>query len=105
MSPQKVNCVRFNEEATVIVSGEEPWGLEPRLHPKPHLHLNPRLHLNPVFARFCPFLPVFPVPGSDDGSVCCWDGRSRRADALQVLPEARDGVTSVAVAPNDILAG
>ncbi|XP_064899864.1 WD repeat domain-containing protein 83, partial [Columba livia] len=45
------------------------------------------------------------VSGSDDGSVRCWDGRSRRAAALQVLPEARDGVTSVAVAPGDILAG
>ncbi|XP_071656849.1 WD repeat domain-containing protein 83 isoform X3 [Patagioenas fasciata] len=59
----RVNCVRFNEEATVIVSG------------------------------------------SDDASLRCWDARSRRPEALQVLPEPRDGVTSVAVAPHDILAG
>ncbi|NXW53290.1 WDR83 protein, partial [Eurystomus gularis] len=58
-----VNCVQFNEEATVIVSG------------------------------------------SIDSTVRCWDCRSRRPDPVQVLDEAKDGVSSVKVSDHEILTG
>ncbi|XP_014813503.1 PREDICTED: WD repeat domain-containing protein 83 [Calidris pugnax] len=59
----KVNCVQFNEEATIIVSG------------------------------------------SIDSTVRCWDCRSRRPDPVQVLDEAKDGVSSVKVSDHEILSG
>uniref|UniRef100_A0A8C3NSJ2 WD repeat domain-containing protein 83 n=2 Tax=Passeriformes TaxID=9126 RepID=A0A8C3NSJ2_GEOPR len=61
--PQKVNCVQFNEEATVIVSG------------------------------------------SIDSTVRCWDCRSRRPDPIQVLDEAKDGISSVKLSAHEILTG
>ncbi|KAH0629643.1 hypothetical protein JD844_011872 [Phrynosoma platyrhinos] len=60
---QKVNCVLFNEEATVILSG------------------------------------------SIDSSVRCWDCRSRRPDSIQILDEAKDGVSSLKVSDHEILSG
>ncbi|NXA57540.1 WDR83 protein, partial [Nothocercus julius] len=45
------------------------------------------------------------VSGSIDSSVRCWDCRSRRPDAIQVLDEAKDGVSSVKVSDHEILAG
>ncbi|XP_075594291.1 WD repeat domain-containing protein 83 isoform X2 [Balearica regulorum gibbericeps] len=60
---RKVNCVQFNEEATIIVSG------------------------------------------SIDSTVRCWDCRSRRPDPVQVLDEAKDGVSSVKVSDHEILSG
>ncbi|NXO73890.1 WDR83 protein, partial [Phainopepla nitens] len=59
----KVNCVQFNDEATVIVSG------------------------------------------SIDSTVRCWDCRSRRPDPVQVLDEAKDGISSVKLSAHEILTG
>uniref|UniRef100_A0A3B4CNC1 WD repeat domain-containing protein 83 n=1 Tax=Pygocentrus nattereri TaxID=42514 RepID=A0A3B4CNC1_PYGNA len=59
----RVNCVRFNEEATVMLSG------------------------------------------SIDGTVRCWDTRSRRMEPIQVLDEARDGVSSLKVVEHELLTG
>ncbi|TWW59051.1 WD repeat domain-containing protein 83 [Takifugu flavidus] len=61
--PQKVNCVQFNEEASVILSG------------------------------------------SIDGTVRCWDTRSRRNDPIQVLDEARDSISSLKVVQHELLTG
>lgn len=58
-----VNCVRFNEEATVILSG------------------------------------------AIDASVRTWDCRSRRLEPIQVLDEAKDSVSSIAVSDHEILTG
>uniref|UniRef100_A0A669QX77 WD repeat domain-containing protein 83 n=1 Tax=Phasianus colchicus TaxID=9054 RepID=A0A669QX77_PHACC len=60
---QKVNCVQFNEEATIIVSG------------------------------------------SIDSTVRCWDCRSRRPDPVQVLDEAKDGISSLKLSASEILTG
>ncbi|XP_019466790.1 WD repeat domain-containing protein 83-like, partial [Meleagris gallopavo] len=60
---QKVNCVQFNEEATIIVSG------------------------------------------SIDSTVRCWDCRSRRPDPVQVLDEAKDGISSLKLSAHEILTG
>ncbi|NWX94730.1 WDR83 protein, partial [Nothoprocta pentlandii] len=43
--------------------------------------------------------------GSIDSSVRCWDCRSRRPEPVQVLDEAKDGVSSVKVSDHEILAG
>ncbi|NXK15776.1 WDR83 protein, partial [Herpetotheres cachinnans] len=59
----KVNCVQFNEEATIVVSG------------------------------------------SIDSTIRCWDCRSRRPDPVQVLDEAKDGISSVKVSDHEILSG
>jgi mitogen-activated protein kinase organizer 1 len=45
------------------------------------------------------------VSGSYDSSVRAWDCRSRSYDPIQVLGDARDSVTSVQLAPSEILAG
>lgn len=45
------------------------------------------------------------VSASVDGSLRCWDLRSRRNDPIQVLDEAKDSVMSVAVAAHEILSG
>lgn len=46
-----------------------------------------------------------PRPGSLDGTVRCWDTRSRRFEPIQVLDEARDGVSSLKVAQHELLTG
>ena len=45
------------------------------------------------------------VPGSYDSSVRAWDCRSRSYDPIQVLGDAKDSVTSVQLAPSEILTG
>ncbi|KAM8793901.1 WDR83 protein, partial [Eudromia elegans] len=45
------------------------------------------------------------VSGSIDCSVRCWDCRSRRPEPVQVLDEAKDGVSSVKLSDHEILAG
>ncbi|NXT37167.1 WDR83 protein, partial [Pelecanoides urinatrix] len=40
-----------------------------------------------------------------DSTVRCWDCRSRRPDPVQVLDEAKDGVSSVKVSDHEILSG
>lgn len=95
--PQKVNCVQFNEEATVIVSGEGGvWGEPCKSRGSsrtPFSHSDPRF-LNPPFP-----------PGSIDSTVRCWDCRSRRPDPIQVLDEAKDGISSLKLSPHEILTG
>lgn len=59
----QVNCVKFNEESTVILSG------------------------------------------SFDGTVKAWDCKSRSREPIQVLDEAKDSVSSLAVSDHEILAG
>lgn len=59
----KVNCVQFNDEASVILSG------------------------------------------SIDGMVRCWDTRSRRMEPIQILDDARDGVSSLKVSEHEVLTG
>uniref|UniRef100_A0A8B9FLG4 WD repeat domain-containing protein 83 n=1 Tax=Amazona collaria TaxID=241587 RepID=A0A8B9FLG4_9PSIT len=46
-----------------------------------------------------------PPPGSIDSTVRCWDCRSRRPDPVQVLDEAKDGVSSVKLSSHEILSG
>ncbi|OWK50138.1 WD repeat domain-containing protein 83, partial [Lonchura striata] len=43
--------------------------------------------------------------GSIDSSVRCWDCRSRRPDPVQVLDEAKDGISSVKLSAHEILTG
>ncbi|XP_006003723.1 WD repeat domain-containing protein 83 [Latimeria chalumnae] len=45
------------------------------------------------------------ISGSIDSSIRCWDCRSRKPDAIQVLNEAKDGVSSVKVSDHEILSG
>ncbi|XP_040270992.1 WD repeat domain-containing protein 83 isoform X2 [Bufo bufo] len=45
------------------------------------------------------------VSGSIDSSIRCWDGRSRRPEAIQILDEAKDGISSIKVSDHEILAG
>ncbi|XP_072704401.1 WD repeat domain-containing protein 83 isoform X1 [Ciconia boyciana] len=45
------------------------------------------------------------VSGSIDSTVRCWDCRSRHPDPVQVLDEAKDGVSSVKVSDHEILSG
>ncbi|NXE30930.1 WDR83 protein, partial [Ardeotis kori] len=45
------------------------------------------------------------LPGSIDSTVRCWDCRSRRPDPVQVLDEAKDGVSSVKLSDHEILSG
>uniref|UniRef100_A0A667W9H7 WD repeat domain-containing protein 83 n=1 Tax=Myripristis murdjan TaxID=586833 RepID=A0A667W9H7_9TELE len=42
---------------------------------------------------------------SIDGTVRCWDTRSRRFEPIQVLDEARDSISSVKVAQHELLTG
>ncbi|NXD32508.1 WDR83 protein, partial [Spelaeornis formosus] len=43
--------------------------------------------------------------GSIDSTVRCWDCRSRRPDPIQVLDEAKDGISSVKLSGHEILTG
>lgn len=45
------------------------------------------------------------VLGSIDGTVRCWDTRSRRMEPIQILDEARDGVSSLKVSEHELLTG
>lgn len=45
------------------------------------------------------------VSGSLDNTVMCWDVKSRRNEPIQVLNEAKDCITSIQVAANEILTG
>ncbi|NWY35431.1 WDR83 protein, partial [Pheucticus melanocephalus] len=45
------------------------------------------------------------VSGSIDSTVRCWDCRSRRPDPIQVLDEAKDGISSVKLSAHEILTG
>ena len=54
----------------------------------------------------CPNVCVFsPHPGSIDGTVRCWDTRSRRFEPIQVLDEATDSISSLKVAQHELLTG
>ncbi|NXQ40700.1 WDR83 protein, partial [Catharus fuscescens] len=43
--------------------------------------------------------------GSIDSTVRCWDCRSRRPDPVQLLDEAKDGISSVKLSAHEILTG
>ncbi|XP_006023472.1 WD repeat domain-containing protein 83 [Alligator sinensis] len=45
------------------------------------------------------------LSGSIDSTVRCWDCRSRRPDPIQVLDEAKDGVSSLRISDHEILTG
>ncbi|XP_043551076.1 WD repeat domain-containing protein 83 [Chiloscyllium plagiosum] len=45
------------------------------------------------------------VSGSIDTSVRCWDCRSRTSEPIQILDEAKDGISSVKVSDHEILSG
>ncbi|XP_060711276.1 WD repeat domain-containing protein 83 [Hemiscyllium ocellatum] len=45
------------------------------------------------------------VSGSIDTSVRCWDCRSRTSEPIQILNEAKDGISSVKVSDHEILSG
>lgn len=45
------------------------------------------------------------LSGSIDSSIRCWDCRSRKPEPVQILDEARDGVSSVKVSDHEVLAG
>lgn len=44
-------------------------------------------------------------PGSIDGTVRCWDTRSRRFEPIQILDEARDSISSLKVVQHELLTG
>ncbi|CAH2272903.1 WD repeat domain-containing 83 [Pelobates cultripes] len=45
------------------------------------------------------------ISGSIDSSIRCWDCRSRRPDAIQIMDEAKDGISSIKVSDHEILSG
>lgn len=45
------------------------------------------------------------VSGSIDGTVRCWDIRSRKMEPIQILDEARDGISSLKVVEHEVLTG
>ncbi|KAE8620082.1 hypothetical protein XENTR_v10010091 [Xenopus tropicalis] len=45
------------------------------------------------------------MSGSIDSSIRCWDCRSRRPEAIQILDEAKDGISSIKISDHEILAG
>jgi mitogen-activated protein kinase organizer 1 len=45
------------------------------------------------------------ISGSVDNAVMCWDVRSRRNEPIQVLNDAKDCITSIAVTDHEILSG
>jgi mitogen-activated protein kinase organizer 1 len=58
-----VNCVKFNEESTVAISG------------------------------------------SVDTTVRCWDCRSKKPEAFQIMNDGKDSISSVQVTDHEILTG
>lgn len=58
-----VNCVKYNEESTVAISG------------------------------------------SVDTTVRCWDCRSKKPEAFQIMNEGKDSISSVQVTDHEILTG
>lgn len=52
------------------------------------------------------FFLIFPHhPGSIDGTVRCWDTKSRRNEPIQLLDEARDSISSLKVSQHELLTG
>lgn len=45
------------------------------------------------------------LSGSIDSSIRCWDCRSRKPEAIQILDEAKDGISSIKISDHEILAG
>ncbi|XP_043940663.1 WD repeat domain-containing protein 83 isoform X2 [Protopterus annectens] len=45
------------------------------------------------------------ISGSIDCSIRCWDCRSRKPNPIQILNEAKDGVSSIKVSDHEILSG
>lgn len=45
------------------------------------------------------------LSGSIDGTVKCWDVKSKRQDPVQTLEETKDSVTSIDVSDHEILVG
>uniref|UniRef100_A0A665VTA6 WD repeat domain-containing protein 83 n=1 Tax=Echeneis naucrates TaxID=173247 RepID=A0A665VTA6_ECHNA len=67
--------------------------------------LCPRLYVFFSLCALCFLLLFCPHPGSIDGTVRCWDTRSRRYEPIQILDEARDGISSLKVAQHELLTG
>lgn len=89
-----MNCVQFNEEATVMLSG--------RLYEMDLIIIayGNNHNLNLTVTQL-----LLNVLGSIDGTVRCWDTRSRRMEPIQILDEARDGVSSLKVSEHELLTG
>lgn len=45
------------------------------------------------------------LSGSIDSTIRCWDCRSRRPDPIQIMDEAKDGISSIKVSEHEILSG
>lgn len=45
------------------------------------------------------------ISGSYDATVRCWDCRSRSPEPIQILDDAKDSVSSLAVSQREILSG
>lgn len=43
------------------------------------------------------------ISGSRDNNVMCWDGRSKAQEAVQILNDAKDSISSVKVSDHEIL--
>lgn len=89
-----MNCVQFNEEASVMLSG--------RLYEMDLIIIayGNNHNLNLTVTQL-----LLNVLGSIDGTVRCWDTRSRRMEPIQILDEARDGVSSLKVSEHELLTG
>jgi mitogen-activated protein kinase organizer 1 len=45
------------------------------------------------------------ISGSMDTTIRCWDCRSKKPDAFQIMDDAKDSISSVQVSEHEILAG
>ena len=45
------------------------------------------------------------LSGSMDTTIRCWDCRSKKPDAFQIMDDAKDSISSVQVSEHEILAG
>lgn len=89
--------MKFNEEATLIISGKVALVLmmsnSLTVFPPPF-----------IFPLSLLFLPP-PSVASYDASTRVWDCRSRSQDPVQMMAEAKDSVTSLQISNYEILTG
>lgn len=45
------------------------------------------------------------ISGSYDSTIRCWDCRSRSAEPIQIIDDAKDSVSSLMVSQHEILSG
>ncbi|XP_056426314.1 WD repeat domain-containing protein 83 isoform X2 [Hyla sarda] len=71
--------------------------------PKPYMAPYMNLAQTRSLLQLCRMFTI--LSGSIDSSIRCWDCRSRRPEAIQIMDEAKDGISSIKVSDHEILAG